>query len=50
MRSKALPLLQARVAAVGQTLYGYYSIPIGAENPIDIVINPEGNKTRSTPR
>ncbi len=42
--------IQARAAAVGQTLYGYYSIPIGAENPIDIVMNPEGERIRSTMR
>ncbi|KAK9843129.1 hypothetical protein WJX74_007389 [Apatococcus lobatus] len=42
--------LQARVASVGQVLYGYYSIPAGVDTPIDIVMNPEGDKIRSAMR
>ncbi|KAK9866656.1 hypothetical protein WJX84_009216 [Apatococcus fuscideae] len=42
--------LQARVASVNQILYGYYSIPLNADHPIDIVINPEGHNFRSVMR
>lgn len=42
--------LQARVASVGQVLYGTYVIPDSADLPIDIIINPMGDKTRSQKR
>ena len=35
---------------MGQVLYGYYSIPAGVDTPIDIVMNPEGDKLRSAMR
>lgn len=42
--------MQARAAAVNQVLYGTYAIPDSADQPIDIVINPMGEETRSQKR
>lgn len=42
--------MQARVASVGQVLYGTYIIPDDADQPIDIIINPIGDETRATRR
>ncbi len=43
-------LPQGRAAAVGQVLYGTYAIPPSADQPIDIVINPQGDEARSKKR
>jgi hypothetical protein len=42
--------VQGRVASVGQVLYGTYAIPASADQPIDIVLNPQGAEARSLKR
>ncbi|KAK9818136.1 hypothetical protein WJX72_007697 [[Myrmecia] bisecta] len=42
--------LQARALQVGQILYGFYNLPSSADQPIDMLINPEGDALRSTTR
>ena len=51
-----LPLLfsytcvQARSATIGQVLMGYVTIPSTVDQPLDLVVNPQGAATRSRPR
>lgn len=39
--------LQARAQSVGRILIGFYQLPDSAAQPIDFVVNPEGNELRS---
>lgn len=39
--------MQARVQAVGQTLWGYYYLPSNDASPIDFKLNPSGMEDRS---
>lgn len=43
-------MVQARVASVGQILFGYYKLPSHVEQPIDFSLNPIGDAWRSEPR
>jgi len=43
-------MMQGRAASVGQVLYGTYAIPSTADQPIDIVLNPQGDEARSKKR
>lgn len=39
--------LQARVASVRQMLMGYYRLPATAEQPLEVVVNPQGEELRT---
>lgn len=39
--------MQARAAAVQQCVLGYYRIPPTAEEPLEVVVNPQGVEARS---
>lgn len=38
---------QARAQSVGRILIGFYQLPDSTAQPIDFVVNPEGNELRS---
>ncbi|PRW57972.1 SAD1 UNC-84 domain 1- isoform A [Chlorella sorokiniana] len=42
--------LQARAASVRQILMGYYTIPRTAEDPLEMVVNPQGLEARTKKR
>ncbi|KAI7839331.1 hypothetical protein COHA_006922 [Chlorella ohadii] len=42
--------LQTRAASVRQILMGWYTIPRTAEDPLEMVVNPQGLETRTKPR
>lgn len=42
--------LQARSATIRQVLMGYMTIPSSVDQPLDLVINPQGNEARSKTR
>lgn len=42
--------LQARAACVQQSVLGYYRIPASADQPLDVVVNPQGLQARSEVR
>lgn len=44
------PLLQGRARTVGQVLLGYFEVPFNMDDPVSIVVNPQGAEARSATR